>query len=212
MARPWAFLALALTACGEAETFILLEVPFDPLDGGAVRDVGQPYDRGLIPDSTTPVDGSAFDSGSFDGGTFDSGAFDAGALDTGFEGDRLAWIKAGMIGDWAGTITTPWTGSYQVEITFRADGTYSARSLDPNNTAFYYGSDDDDPNKRYDVFDVWANGHGRGWIDLTFGPSSFVRDELDMIRLSASQNLLRFDVWHVANGRYGPIEAQLNRR
>ena len=56
-------------------------------------------------------------------------------------------VQLGMVGDWSGTATNPWAGTYPVLFTFESTGHYSCRSLDPKWTALYYGTDEDAPTK-----------------------------------------------------------------
>ena len=56
-------------------------------------------------------------------------------------------LTAGIVGTWIGCVTTPWTPMYEVTVTLRGDGTYSATSAEVLDgtpmTAMYYGTDDD---------------------------------------------------------------------
>jgi len=66
-------------------------------------------------------------------------------------GDPFLQLKYAMAARWAGNATTP-TGwvqpiPYPVEIVFEPDGSYSAQCTLPECVAFYYGMDEDDPQK-----------------------------------------------------------------
>jgi hypothetical protein len=123
-------------------------------------------------------------------------------------------LTAGVVGTWAGCVTTPWTPMYIVTVTLREDGTYSATTdevLDGNRmVAFYYGTDADDPSKLYAINDFQDSGLGLGQLDITFGlgPEPGVRGSLRNVRLMG--DLLEFEVFHV--DEYGPITFQLYRQ
>jgi hypothetical protein len=128
--------------------------------------------------------------------------------------DRLAPVfrfvpEAGMIGSWEGCVTTPWTSVHHVAVTFRADGTYSAvttESLDDSSgPAFYYGTDEDSPEKLYRVNDLQDSGKGGGEIDVHFWPGNSVRDELRNTKLIGDK--LEFELFHFHV--YGPVTVRL---
>ena len=120
-------------------------------------------------------------------------------------------LTSGMVGTWHGCVTTPWTITYGVDVTFRADGTYSASSgevLDGQTmTALYYGTDDDSPLKQWWINDFQASNKGVGEIDIAFDPKGVVRDELRNVKLMDDQ--LEFELFHM--GQYGPVLVQLFR-
>lgn len=119
-----------------------------------------------------------------------------------------------MLGDWTGTMTSPWVPPFDVRFTFRADGTYSAAALSSNQPALYYGTDDDNPNKRYLLNNVFTNGDGVGWIDVCFtatGTCNSTRGELSAVRVCSNGGRLDFDVFAVWNGRRGPLTYRLVR-
>src|SRR5262249_55840071 len=112
--------------------------------------------------------------------------------------DRLISLQKGMIGTWTGDVTTPWQPPYTVTVTFRADGTYSARCLmgAPGCVAFYYGTDNDHPAKRYQVDAILTQGEGAGSIDIVFDGGTVNRGELTRIRLGANMDTLDFAFYH----------------
>ena len=120
-------------------------------------------------------------------------------------------LMSGMVGTWHGCVTTPWTIMYGVDVTFRADGTYSASSgevLDGQTmTALYYGTDDDSPLKQWWINDFQASNKGVGEIDIVFDAKGVVRDELRNVKLMGDQ--LELELFHM--GQYGPVLVQLFR-
>jgi len=132
----------------------------------------------------------------------------------------LARFQAGVVGSWTGTAITPdgWTWSRAtVEFTFFCDGHYhdrclAAEGIDPEGcVALYYGSDDDDPHKTYEINDVRADGKAKGNVVVWFGAEtgSTVDDQLDAIDLAADGSTLAFDFFHF--GQYGPVHYDLAR-
>jgi hypothetical protein len=120
-------------------------------------------------------------------------------------------LTAGMVGSWHGCVDTPWVPTYWVDLDFRADGTYSSVAnevLDGSSEpAMYYGTDDDDPAKRWRVDDLQASGLGVGVIDIVFDGDSVNRDAISAIRLMGDR--LEFEMMH--GGAYGPLVFQLVR-
>lgn len=114
-----------------------------------------------------------------------------------------------MVGTWAGCLTTPWVPRYWVTITFRADGTYTgvAEETAEGYPAFYYGTDDDAPEKVYELNDLQDDLEGIGQIDIFFFVGSVNRGELRNIRLTGNE--LEFEFFH--RGEYGPLLYQLYR-
>jgi hypothetical protein len=121
----------------------------------------------------------------------------------------FAELRAGMTGDWAGCVTTPWVAPYWVWITLRDDGTYGARSqtnqAGPPQPAFYYGSDEESPEKRYELNDFQDSLKGVGQIDIWFNKGNTNRGELRNIKLMGDQ--LEFEFFH--RGEYGPLTYRL---
>ena len=97
-------------------------------------------------------------------------------------------------------------------MTFRGDGTYSARALvsggDPalHDPAFYYGTDDDSPEKLYALNDL-QGGLGTGQIDIAFWEGNVNHGDLRNVELMGNQ--LQFEFFH--RGEYGPLTYQLYR-
>jgi len=105
-----------------------------------------------------------------------------------------------------GTATLPqgWTGQnpFGVELTFHADGTYRARSIDGSGQVpFYYDQNPDDG--RYDLL-LHSNGDVTGEIYLDGGMRA---DELRVLRFDALQTHLHIEYWQL--GGYGPIVYEL---
>jgi hypothetical protein len=122
--------------------------------------------------------------------------------------DSLAELEEGMVGTWVGCVTTPWVPRYWVTITFRADGTYSGFAEEAaGEPAFYYGTDDDMSEKRYELNDLQDDLEGVGQIDIVFWEGNTNRGELRNIRLTGNE--LEFEFFH--RGEYGPLLYQLYR-
>jgi hypothetical protein len=171
--------------------------PIDP-DGGTLPpdDTGVP-DGGVSPDCGTPgpiacscPDGQQGTQWCRVDGTV--GACQCAGPD---ETDRLRRIQLGMLGRWQGTRTTVWDGTYPVEVEFFENARYTAHCL-TGCVALYYGTDDDSPEKIYEVFDVRANDTGQGTIVVFFATNNTNVDRLDLIDVSEDENLLSFEVWH----------------
>jgi hypothetical protein len=125
---------------------------------------------------------------------------------------ELMRVRNGLIGTWTGTVTTPWVSPYAVTFTFDSYSHYSAKSADGLYPALYYGTDDDSPDKRYDVSDIEDNGDASGFIDLVWsagGSGDATREMLQGIQLSADGSKLTF--WFLHFGTYGPIKYDLQR-
>jgi hypothetical protein len=121
----------------------------------------------------------------------------------------LAELEQGMLGTWAGCVSTPWVEPYWVTITFRDDGTYSGRAMAGSvQPAFYYGTDDDSPDKLYALNDLQDSLKGIGQIDIVFFPGSTNRGDLRNISLMGDQ--LEFEFFH--RSEYGPLTYQLYRQ
>jgi hypothetical protein len=106
-------------------------------------------------------------------------------------------------------VTTPWVAPYWVTITFRDDGTYSSYALSGSTEpALYYGTDEDSPEKVYDLNDLQDDLEGIGQIDIFFWAGNVNRGELRNIALMGNQ--LEFEFFH--RGQYGPLTYQLYRR
>jgi hypothetical protein len=115
-----------------------------------------------------------------------------------------------MVGTWEGIVMTPWTPTYPVTVTFEADGSYRARCLTSGCVAFYYGTDEDAPAKRYMVNDIRSDGLGVGEISIAFDVSGTTTPgELLGIALGPDRDTLSFDFYHRRS--YGPIGFRLHR-
>ena len=131
--------------------------------------------------------------------------------------ELLAGVQAAMPGRWEGLATSPWTTPYRVQISFTADGHYSGRCTELASDcclAFYYGSDDDTPIKRYRVEDATLSGDVFGEIDIAFAYGDEYglpgwQGELSSIQRDASGNGLRFSF--ARSDGYGPVEYDLRR-
>ena len=123
----------------------------------------------------------------------------------------------GIVGSWRGVVTTPWTSPYEVSVTFRADGTYSARCAWSSNVcceAFYYGTDDDTPLKRYRIDTVNSSqavsGTDRHHLRRQRGrllPSGY-QGNIRKLKLSPDENRMQFEFWY---DDYGPTLFDLAR-
>lgn len=107
-------------------------------------------------------------------------------------------------GTWIGSRSTPWTSDINVEITFNKEGTYSSKSLTPDNVGFYYGSDDEV--NSYTISDVNSDGSAMGKIGR-FNDSSI--GDMKFIKFSEDLNVLSFEFWN--KGENGPLKYTLTR-
>lgn len=131
----------------------------------------------------------------------------------------LAGIKEKIVGQWLGTVDTPWNNPYSVEFSFREDGTYSGRALSSGNDngyinpALYWGTDVDSEYKIYDIYDVYSNGSAVGNIEIYFGQSptnvTTNRGKMDYIVFSNDSQQVNFEVM---KGEYGPLVYELHRQ
>ena len=120
--------------------------------------------------------------------------------------DALATTQWALGTSWVGTATLPqgWTGQnpFGVELTFHADGTYRARSIDGSGQVpFYYDQNPDDG--RYDLL-LHSNGDVTGEIYLD---GAMRADSLSVIRFDAVQAHLHIEYYQL--GGYGPIVYEL---
>jgi hypothetical protein len=180
-------------ACGGS----MVIVPDDPSDdaGTNTPDVG--------PDRVTPP-------GDKDAGTRpDADTTKPDPPPPGGEWEHLQQMKARMVGTWRGSVTSPWTPpKYEVEITFRADGRYSARCLGTEACLpFHYGSAAETPLHTWDLVDVQANREAVGTLYVWERPGSWVGD-LKKVTLYGEGARLTFEFW---NASYGPLRYDLYR-
>jgi hypothetical protein len=127
------------------------------------------------------------------------------------QGALLARIRNGMNGAWRGVVTTPWVAPYMADVVFRADGTYSAYNLNPDNhlPALYYGTDEDSPLKTFKLDDLKANGEASGELTVLFHVGTTTVDEIRHLSLGPDGNTLSLEMWHF--GTYGPVRLDLTR-
>ncbi len=126
-------------------------------------------------------------------------------------------VKDGIVGKWRGCTKNPWTKPYEVEFTFNTDGTYSSKNIEiaansstlRTNTALYYGSDADDPNKKFELRNQLSNGDVEGDIYVYFGSASTVLDKIKLMRLNQDNSKLYLEVIHL--GSYGPLRYELEK-
>ena len=116
--------------------------------------------------------------------------------------DLFARAQYGMIATWRGTATSPWVAPYTVEISFAADGTYDAHTVNHKGvnypvTPFYY--DRDPEHDRYELVDLHANHDVSGKIYLEWLTSP---DTIDALRFNDDLTHLHFEYSHFG---YGPI-------
>lgn len=121
----------------------------------------------------------------------------------------LEQLHKAMVGDWAGTATSPWTLPYEVAVTFRSNDSYSAHSTSAGApTAFYYGTDANVGGKNYLLDNVLINGDGEAQIDIGWDFSAPTRGSLSRIRActtSDGTSELSFEFYADWIGRAGPI-------
>lgn len=134
--------------------------------------------------------------------------------------EKAAWdrIRTGMVGDWYGIVSTPWTSPYVVTLSFDEALSYSAECAWSSNqccVAFYYGTDDDSDLKRFELDRVTDDGHAFGELDVIYGMSgayseSGYQGTLEDLELDATLDRMRFDFMY--GGTYGPLHFELERR
>ncbi len=178
-------------------------------DGGALPDL----DAGAPADAAPPtcVPGASVPCACIDGHSGAQVCNAAGRFEACVCADeRLAQLRKGVLGNWMGTVATPWGPPYQVGMTFFTDGHYGARCLlgPPGCVAFYYGSDEDSPEKRYTIEDVRADGKGDGEIIFWFSPMDTNAGVLRNMEISPDGGQLSFDAY---KGEYGPLQFRLSR-
>jgi hypothetical protein len=109
------------------------------------------------------------------------------------------WLAWAMTAHWRGKAATPtFTGTevFVVDVTFEPGGHYKAHSLMPGYSAFYYGIDDDAPEKTWAItgFDgnMSGDGAGRGEINIWFGLDDTQLGHLDGAEVAEDLSALRF--------------------
>jgi hypothetical protein len=153
--------------------------------------------------SATPGRDAATDDASVDVGIADA----SNDTDQPWEVQQLDRIRSGVLGTWAGTQTNPWSDPCPVTITFGA-ASYSAHSPGDACTVFYWGVNDDSPEKTYLIDDVTASAEGTGEIAIYFQPGDTNRGVLEHIALSADNQQLTFQT---LKDDYGPLVFTLSR-
>lgn len=191
-----------------------------PSDAGSPSSAGAPYSVAGGPSyAGTPSYSGAPHGGApaYGGAPALGGAPSAGAPsyagapappDQPWEVQQLARIRAGIVGTWYGVVTNPWTSGCKVQITFFADGHYSAHSPADACVVFYYGTNDDSPEKTYFIDDVTAAAEGAGMIQFYFGPGDTNEGALRAVALSPDSNSLSFRAY---KDQYGPLVFDLHR-
>ncbi len=120
-----------------------------------------------------------------------------------------------MVGEWTGVASNLWEGEYGVDVTFRADGTYSAQchpDAGSDCSPFYWGVDGDSPDKTWWLSDILASGRGMGNLTFLHGSGSTTRGNLDRIALTHGGDSLFFEVWPQDRDVAGPVVVHLVRR
>ena len=112
------------------------------------------------------------------------------------------------MGIWSGTATFKNGTPCNTTITFTSDGHYSAHSPGETCIVFYYGTNDDSPEKQYRIDDVTASAEGSGTIEIYFAPNDTNEGKIQKLELSADAPKLTFEVF---KDGYGPILFQLIR-
>ena len=80
-------------------------------------------------------------------------------------------LRAQVCGKYSGQVITPWTGAYSVAVEFREDGTYSAFNTEVENSpAFYYGIDEDSPERTWSLLEMNLDGSASGACSSASGP------------------------------------------
>jgi hypothetical protein len=191
-----------LWACGRSEVY------------------GPRIDIGIVGGGTYTGGGQA-GGGTGTGGGFLMGGGQAGGSNTGggfvvsapcVEANpipTLAQLRQQMIGTWRGQMTSPFQGPQSVQFIFRASANYSAANFTGMGPALYYGTDDENPRKKYEVNDIHTNGDGKGIIVVTFNANSGNEGEIDRIRVCNNGQQLDFVFFPTWLGRIGPFEYRL---
>lgn len=135
-------------------------------------------------------------------------------VDPGNDAAFLQLITEAMVGQWKGSRTTFWDGRKDVEERFSAQGGYSARCLAGDCTAYYWGIDEDHPNKTWRLVDVHTNREISGTLNVAFS-SSLSDTQTGAIRaltMSADLQQLRYQFWNTWSGSsVGPVTFTLTR-
>lgn len=154
--------------------------------------------RGNYWDASIPYLGFAFDGTGTDPATrvteIGTSYTGSGVDDYETAIDRLHY-RARLLGTWRGTVTTPSTPPYEIELAFSQSG-YRVTNLDDVSTPpLYFGpieSCDAEPGScgSWNVSDVHDNGDADGWIRIDDDAAG-----LRSIRLADGDSRLDFDLW-----------------
>ena len=133
--------------------------------------------------------------------------------------DALQTTSAALVGTWVGTARSPgwYPDSWELILTFQADGTYDARAYSeiPQARAFHWGTDLPCAFKRWQLDHVGAEGVG-GELEIVISdgfedpcqPPSW-QAQLENIALDPEGDRLRFLVYSYRG--HGPIRYELLR-
>ena len=129
------------------------------------------------------------------------------------DAERLAQVNRGVVGNWTGTVTTPWKPVYSIDMTLFADGHYATHCVPGSPAdcaALYYGTDEDSPVKTYHLSSVLTDGTLSGTLTMLFSVGTTTVDDLNQLTLSNDGSALSFQIWHLKTA--GPISLALTRR
>lgn len=110
--------------------------------------------------------------------------------------DPLARARYSLVATWLGTASSPWVPPYTVEMTFAADGTYEAHTVDHSAgwmvSPFYWGHDPE-----YGLFKlvaVKANGDVSGTMSIDSSQT------IDAVRFDEDLTHLHFEYRYFGDG------------
>ena len=125
----------------------------------------------------------------------------------------LDWFRTQIVGEWAGTRTTPWDQELSVTLEFREDGTWTGACVgDDECPVFYYGSAREASQNTYRFTSVNDDRVAFGRIRLTWNPTDFTEGDLRDVRFESNETVLLFDFWATWSGEYGPVSFELERQ
>lgn len=108
------------------------------------------------------------------------------------EDDRLARVRGGIVGLWAGTRFTVWDDEQLVWVAFREDGTFGSECVGACLTFYWPEDGTPTPNRTYRINDVTADDTGRG--DVSVAHTSFIRSlALERIAITADEEQMTFE-------------------
>ena len=124
---------------------------------------------------------------------------------------EIVRLRRAIIGNWAGTRTSPWDGTHGVRLTFQDDGTWRAQ-CDDDCFVFYYGGYEVDPENGYTLSNVNDDGLATGRLRVSWGAEDSTQwGDLRVLTISDDETELRFEWWRTWGGEYGPLEFELGR-